>query len=89
MILLVLVALVGASVTFMALLSHGFLLALIVAPFGGSTLAALAGGLLALRNPGPFDDTDDAGSNGPDEQTATFWSAENRHGFAAQSAGSR
>jgi hypothetical protein len=49
MILLVFAALLGASITLAALWPYGALVALIAVPFGGSTAAAVAGAVLALR----------------------------------------
>ncbi|HEX2135567.1 MAG TPA: hypothetical protein VHG30_06600 [Microvirga sp.] len=49
MILLMFATLIGAAITVAVLWPHGVLVMLLGAPFGGSFLALVAGGYLALR----------------------------------------
>jgi hypothetical protein len=48
MILLLFSALLGSACTFLGLVQHGFLIALLASPFGGSLAAFLAGAYLCL-----------------------------------------
>jgi hypothetical protein len=48
---IILSAILGGSATYAAWASHGIILALSLAPFGGSLAGAIAGLTIAARNP--------------------------------------
>jgi hypothetical protein len=69
-IVLLFASLLGGAITLALLWPYGALVAVLSAPFGGSTMAVLVGGLLALRGAGYDASVDLTLEQGTDEMVA-------------------